>query len=107
MDALDQACERLVRGCAAVEERNAVLVVSNPETRDLGELVFKGASRITSRICHVTIPSLTMHGQEPPGDVAEAMLKSDVVFGLTRYSMAHSKARLRASQAGARYLSLP
>ena len=48
-----------------------------------------------------------MHGQEPPKDVADEMVESAVVFGVTKMSMAHSQARFRASQAGMRYLSLP
>jgi leucyl aminopeptidase (aminopeptidase T) len=107
IDTLRQACERLVSGCAALKEEDDTLVVSNPETRRLGELIFEAAQKITSKVHHMTVPPFTMHGQEPPGDVADAMLKSDVIFAVTRYSMAHSKARWRASEAGARYLSLP
>lgn len=107
IDTLRQACERLVNGCAALKAGDRALVISNPETRDLSELIFEAARKVSSKVCHQTIPPFTMHGQEPPRKIAAAMLESDATFAVTRYSMAHSKARLRASQAGARYLSLP
>lgn len=48
-----------------------------------------------------------MHGQEPSADVARAMAQCDVIFCLTKMSMAHTQARKAATDAGARYLSLP
>ena len=53
------------------------------------------------------IPPLKIHGEEPPQNVASAMLTSDLILGLTTNSMAHTKARLNATKNGNRYLSLP
>jgi leucyl aminopeptidase (aminopeptidase T) len=97
----------LVSHCADLRDEDRALVISNPETRILGELISDAARFISCRIDHLIIPPLTMHGQEPPDEVAKAMLESDAIFALTRYSMAHSKARSNASRRGARYLSLP
>jgi len=104
---LRRRCERLVRDCADLKPEDRALVISNPETSLLGELISDAARRVGCMIDHLTIAPLRMHGQEPPNDIAKAMLESDAIFALTRYSMAHSKARLNASQRGARYLSLP
>ena len=48
-----------------------------------------------------------MHGQEPPRAIAGAMLDADLILGMTRMSMAHTQARLAATNRGARYLSMP
>ena len=48
-----------------------------------------------------------MHGQEPPDEVAGKMLGSDLVLGVTGFSMAHTRARMACSKRGVRYLSLP
>jgi len=48
-----------------------------------------------------------MHGEEPPAAIASAMLDADLILGMTRMSMAHTRARLAASHRGARYLSMP
>ena len=50
------------------------------------------------------IPPLKIHGEEPPQNVASAMLTSDLILGLTTNSMAHTKARLNATKNGNRYL---
>ena len=101
------ACERLVVECAALGPGDRTLIISNPETSVLGESISNAAQEVSGRVHHATIPQFTMHGQEPPDEVADRMLESDAIFAVTRFSMAHSKARLRATATGARYLSLP
>jgi leucyl aminopeptidase (aminopeptidase T) len=80
------------------------VIVHDEATRRVGELLAGGAARTTEDIRRFEIPHLQQHGQEPPGDVAEAMRKAQLVVGLTSLSMAHTRARQRASEAGARYL---
>ena len=48
-----------------------------------------------------------IHGSEPPPKVAAYMLNSDLVLGLTTFSMAHSEARKNSSKNKTRFLSLP
>ncbi len=47
------------------------------------------------------------HGFEPPVGIANAMNDSNLVLCLTKYSMAHSKARNNFSKKGGRFLSMP
>jgi len=47
------------------------------------------------------------HGFEPPISIANAMKESNLVLCLTKYSMAHSKARNDFSKMGGRFLSMP
>lgn len=100
-------CETLVRVCADVKPHDRVLIVSDQHTRQIGEAIRQAARCMTSQVTHRVIQPFTMHGQEPPEDVAAEMAVSAVIFGITKMSMAHSDARFRASQSGARYLSLP
>ena len=46
-----------------------------------------------------------MHGEEPTPLVAAAMLKADVIFRATKFSLSHSHARRDACAAGARDLN--
>ena len=46
-----------------------------------------------------------MHGEEPTALVAAAMLKADVIFRATKFSLSHSHARRDACAAGARDLN--
>lgn len=102
-----EGCRRLVEVCADLRPHQSVLIVGEEKTGEVARAVLEHARRITERVVLAMIPGLTMHGQEPPPPVAPLMLQSDVIFGLTSMSMAHSQARLEASLAGARYLSLP
>jgi leucyl aminopeptidase (aminopeptidase T) len=47
------------------------------------------------------------HGFEPPVEIAKSMIESNLVLCLTKYSMAHSKARNNFSKMGGRFLSMP
>ncbi len=105
--AIAAGCRTLVRTCADLKPGESALVITDPATSRLGLELERAIRDVTGRVEHVTIPPLDRHGQEPPADVAGKMLRAAVIFGLPRYSLAHSQARLAASQAGARYLSLP
>jgi aminopeptidase-like protein len=65
------------------------------------------ACTTTRRVDLRQVAELAIHGQEPPADVAAAMRDADLILGMTRMSMAHTQARLAASNDGARYLSMP
>ena len=99
-DLLLLQCGRLTRG-----ER--VTIVCDDTTAELGQLLRERAHRITSHVVLVQTPPLAMHGEEPPRQVAEAMLESDLCLGITTKSIAHTNARISAAAHGARYLSLP
>ena len=47
------------------------------------------------------------HGFEPPKKVAILMKNSKLIICLSKYSLAHSMARLNASKNGSRFLSMP
>ncbi|MEM3614146.1 MAG: hypothetical protein QXK91_02485 [Nitrososphaerales archaeon] len=52
-------------------------------------------------------PSLGRSGRELPDDVAAKMHKSDVVVGITTFSLTHTAATKRATEIGARVVSMP
>lgn len=97
----------LVAHCGSLANGERVLIVSDETTSRLGELIAAASMPLAGEVTHLVIASLGMHGREPPVEVAQAMLRSDLVVGITGHSMAHTKARGNASKNGARYLSLP
>ena len=102
-----RGCNVIVRDCAGLKRYDTVTVISDYATRDIGKFITTVAGSITQNVVHHIIDPFSVHGQEPPDNVALQMCKSDVVFGVTKMSMAHTQARLKASQNGAKYLSLP
>jgi leucyl aminopeptidase (aminopeptidase T) len=100
------ACDHLLHHCGSLSPGETLVVVHDAATREVGKLLAEQASRTTDAVRRFEIPGFERHGQEPAEDVAEAMRGAQLVAGVTTLSMAHTRARQRAAEAGARYLSL-
>lgn len=103
----ENACKHIVSNCADLKSNESALIISDQSTSVMGDLLEKAALEITPIVTHKTIPAADMHGKEPPSEIAELMKQSDVIFGITKMSMAHTMARYNATSLGSRYLSLP
>ncbi len=108
---LDSAARRgaevLAKFCGQVRQDDRALIVTDQSTEEVGRYIFNAASRLTSTVKWMKTKQQSMHGSEPPEAIAKDMLNSDIIFGATKFSMAHTKARKLAMDKGARYLSLP
>ena len=104
---VERGCDAIIFNCALLQSNESVLIISDSETKKLGDLLANSAADVASRVEHLTLPPFTMHGQSPPDQVGEKMLMYDVVCGITKFSLAHSQARLQATKRGAKYVSLP
>lgn len=102
-----EGADLLLLHCGSLRPEEYLVIICDPQTANLGHLLLERGSLVTNKVELVKIPSLTMHGQEPPDSVAELMENADLLVGITSKSMAHTRARLRATQRRARYLSLP
>lgn len=97
----------VVHHCGGLRPGERVIVIGSEDTIEVTQLLAAEARTVTNFVEQYVIPVARMHGAEPPAHVAEAMVAGDLVIGVTSKSMAHTGARLRACQNGARYLSLP
>jgi 2,5-dihydroxypyridine 5,6-dioxygenase len=97
----------LIYNCAYADKNSKGLIVSDSYTKEIGDLIKKVAEEENIDFTHLVIEPFKIHGEEPSKEIAQEMLKYDIVFGLTKMSMAHSKARLEFSNRGGKYLSLP
>lgn len=104
---VENACHHLVTNCADLKANESALIISDPSTAVIGQALADAAKQVTQHVTHTTIPAVDMHGKEPPVETAEIMKKADVIFGITKMSMAHTNARHEATNLGSRYLSLP
>lgn len=104
---VEKGCDQLVNVCADLKNGEKSLVISDSTTHLIGNALADAAARVTSQVEHALAPLADMHGKEPPAEIAEKMKNADVIFGITKMSMAHTHARHVATSGGARYLSLP
>lgn len=102
-----EGADILLKECGYLRSGEVVVIVCDPTTRPVGELLFFRAKEITAKARLLETAPLRMHGEEPSSEVAEAMATADLCLGVTAKSMAHTKARQILSSSGGRYLSLP
>jgi 2,5-dihydroxypyridine 5,6-dioxygenase len=105
-DVRRSACDHLLHHCGSLVSGEALVVVHDAATAEVAALLAERARLTTERVRRFEIPKFDRHGQEPADEVSDAMSRADLVAGVTGLSMAHTRARQRASHAGARYLSL-
>ncbi len=55
----------------------------------------------------MAFPATFQHGAEPPDSVTKALVSYDVVFLMTSYSLSHTAARQKGTDAGVRIASMP
>lgn len=97
----------IVRTCLQVRREEDVLVITDPETSEVGQAIYEEAARVTDRILLVMMPPTQKPGKEPPLPVADIMRKNRVIIIATKDSLTHTRARQQASKEGARIVSMP
>jgi 2,5-dihydroxypyridine 5,6-dioxygenase len=107
----EEACRTgarmLVRYCARLRARERAYVLADETTLSVARFVQEACHECTSQVESTLIDAPAVHGGRPPASVGRDMLRADVVFCLTRTSLAHTEERFRASCQGTRFLSLP
>jgi aminopeptidase len=104
---LARAARTALTQCLVLKSNEKFLVIVNPETRRIGEALYKEGLKITPQTLLMVYPKGTINGEEPPALVSEAMSKSDVIVAPTVMSVTHTAARRRACKFGARMATMP
>ncbi len=103
--AMDKGFKVLLETCADVRQGESVLIVADDSSFGIAEKFYQYARRM-HEITLVCMSDRTTHGASPTKPVAEAMLASDVIFGVTKFSLFNSIARINACKAGARFVNM-
>ena len=97
----------VVRTCLQIRREEDVLIITDPETAEVGQALYEEASRVTDRILLVMMPPTQKPGKEPPLPVSDIMRRLRVILIATKNSLSHTRARQQASKEGARVVSMP
>lgn len=107
-DEFVEGADILLKQCGCLHPDETVVIVCDTQTCSIGHLLQERAKTMTSaNVALLEIKPFTMHGEEPPQEVAQKMEEADLCLGVTAKSMAHTKARQNLTAKGGRYLSLP
>jgi len=85
----------------------SLCIIADKESSKIAKLFLNISKKYKIKTEFHIIDNLKIHGQEPPDNIATVMKNCNLILGLTTNSMAHTKARLNATNLGVRYLSLP
>ena len=96
-----EACRRLLTICANCQPEENILFVTDTECLEIGMALWNAADEFPNKTM-VMMETRKMHGEEPTPLVAAAMMKADVIFRATKFSLSHSHAKRDACAAGAR-----
>ncbi len=91
--------KQLLTSVTHLKENEKVLVITDDNKREIGELVYKYAKEYFETTM-VVMPPTAGHGAEPTDVITSALKNVDVAFGCTTMSLMHSKARIEACKAG-------
>lgn len=89
---LHRVAYRVLSRLTRIEPHHHVLVVTDTETRPIGEIFAAAAGSLASEVLTLTMATRRKHGQEPPPVVAGAMLAADVIVQAVVYSLTHTDA---------------
>ncbi|HWQ30173.1 MAG TPA: aminopeptidase [Negativicutes bacterium] len=100
-----EAAKKLIVDCMGTRKDEILLIVADEKTLDLGYSFAVAGREEGISTTFVEAPMQTKG--EPAAPVAAAMASSDVQFLLTSMSYSHVKARIAATENGARIASMP
>ena len=106
-EAMLTAARSVVRTCMQIRPSEHVLVVTDPETSEVGRALYEATAEVTDRILLMMMPPSHKKGMEPPSPVAELMRQQDVVLLATKTSLTHTRARRNATRENVRIASMP
>lgn len=101
------AIHHLLSHCGTLRKEETCLIVADATTRALMSSFTKAVQRLGAKPLVAEIAVADRHGKEPPIEIASLMSEANLVIGLTKMSMAHTRARQNLCARGGRYLSMP
>jgi len=102
-----RAAEVTVKTCLGVKAGEKFLVITDLDTEVIGRAIAEAGWDVGAETMLVVMRPRTRHGEEPPEPVAVMWSKVDVFVAPTKYSLTHTQARKRATEAGARGATMP
>jgi len=97
----------LLDKCANVKAGEKVLIVADTDNIRIAELLATAAIERNAEAVVCIMTPRKAHGENPPETIVSAMMKADVIFEPTTYSLTRSEATQKAAQAGVRVVSMP
>jgi len=104
---MDNAVIHIIEKCAQVKPESWVVVLYDDSTVKVKDCFAHFLNGACTRLDVCKLEMKDRHGCEPPYDVQKKMIAADIIFCITKYSLAHTNARKLANKQGVKFLSMP
>lgn len=104
---IKKAAESTVKSCLKVKAEEVFLVITDVETEAIGRAIADVGWEIGAETIYVVMKPRKRHGEEPPKPIAEMWPYVDVFIAPTKFSLTHTQARRKATEAGVRGATMP
>ena len=102
-----KGARKLVDVCGKVQAGEKVLILSDFAKVSIAQAIAAAVHQKNAEAVISLMPPRNMHNEPLPDTVAEAMKKADIIFAPTKWSIAHTEARVAATKAGVRIINMP
>ncbi len=97
----------ILRKSLAIKRGEKVLILTDKLELGNAKKFFLAAKKLSENTTLLLKPVGNHSGEEPSSEIAGEMKKFDVIIAVTTHSLSHTKARIGASEKGARIASMP
>ena len=104
---MEKGVENLILNAGNLKKDEKLLILFDNTTKNIAENFAYIAKKYTDNIFLEKVKSSNIHGKEPGEKIKQKMLNADLIICLTKNSLAHNDARIKANERGVRFLSLP
>ncbi len=102
-----EAVNHIVNNCTDINSDCKCLIIYDDSTKEIIKYFIEKLLSVSKCVYSEEIELSDRHGEEPSKRVVEKMLQVDLIFCITKYSLAHTNARKIANQMGIPFLSMP
>ncbi len=104
---MKESAKKIINVCMGAKKDEKILIITDTNKLNIGKAIFLAASEISKNSALLVMKPTNRHAEEPPDIVAQKMLDNDVIVAPTTYSLTHTLARKKATEAGARIATMP
>lgn len=101
------AIRYIINNCSNIHIKDIALILCDKTTELIAQEFKNILENIGVNVTLQVLPIASVHGSEPPIYIQDLMLSCNVIFCLTKKSLAHTQARMLANKKGIKFLSMP
>lgn len=98
--------EVLLEVCGACKKDEKILFVTDKYLSPIAQRMYDESAEYSNRKIVTIHKERHMHGEDPEDEIALAMKESDVIYGITKFSLFHTQARRDAAANGCRFVNM-